>query len=174
MARNAHRITNKSNYNADSVIAYCNRSLVDVNDDFLIPFDAVKNDDANFFGTYRDNLTLFRQSDFIVRLLEGSTLTGVPATRLTAYNRDPRMKHLLTCSQDTAMLDLGVNGGNGGFRGVAPATGDPNASATTGINATKKNSCGYGLIVFIQATLRQMFSIHYINVTSLLTNAYFH
>jgi hypothetical protein len=138
LARNAHRITNKADYNPDSVIAFCDRSLVDVNDDFLIPFDAVKNDDANFFGTARDNLTFFRQSDFIVRLLEGSTLTGVPATRLTAYNRDPRMKHLLSCSQDTSMLDLGVNGGNGGFRGVAPATGDPNASATTGINATRR------------------------------------
>ena len=69
LARNAHRITNKANYNADSVIAFCNRSMVDINDDFLIPFDAVKNDDANFYGTFRDNLTQFRQSDFIVRLL---------------------------------------------------------------------------------------------------------
>lgn len=127
MARNAHRITNKSNYNADSVIAYCNRSLVDFNDDFLIPFDAVKNDDANFFGTFRDNLTLFRQSDFIVRLMDGTVFTGAAPTALNAYNRDPRMRHLLTCSQDTT-------NGNGGFRGVAPATGDPNA-ALTGVYA---------------------------------------
>lgn len=138
LARNFHRMTNKSSYLADSVIACCNRSLVDVNDDFDIPFDAVKNDDANFFGTFRDNLTLFRQSDFIVRLLDGTILSGVPATRLTAANRDPRMKHLLTCSQDTTMSELGVNGGNGGFRGVAPATGDPNSGATTGANALKR------------------------------------
>lgn len=131
LARNAHRITNKAIYNADSVIAYCNRSLVDINDDFLIPFDAAKNDDANFFGTYRDNLTLFRQSDFIVRLLDGTIFTGVTPTSATAYNRDPRMKHLLTCSQDTA-------NGNGGFRGVAPATGDPNSGSTTGPNALKR------------------------------------
>ncbi len=138
LARNAHRLTNKSIYNADSVIAYCNRSMVDVNDDFDIPFDAAKNDDANFFGTYRDNLTLFRQSDFIVRLLDGTVLSGVPATRLTAVNRDPRMKHMLSCSQDTTMSELGVNGGNGGFRGVAPASGDPNSGATTGPNALKR------------------------------------
>lgn len=131
LARNAHRITNKAIYNADSVIAFCDRSLVDINDDFNIPFDAVKNDDANFFGTYRDNLTLFRQSDFIVRLLDGTVLTGTPATSPYAHNRDPRMRHLLTCSQDTA-------NGNGGFRGVAPATGDPNAAATTGPNALKR------------------------------------
>ncbi len=131
MARNAHRITNKASYNADSVIAYCDRAITSSADDFVIPFDAVKNDDANFFGTYRDNLTLFRQSDFIVRLLDGTTLTGVTPTSATAFNRDPRMKHLLTCSQDTA-------NGNGGFRGVAPATGDPNSGSTTGPNALKR------------------------------------
>ncbi|MBL0056492.1 MAG: hypothetical protein IPP31_09890 [Chitinophagaceae bacterium] len=113
------------------MIAFCNRSLVDINDDFLIPFDAAKNDDANFFGTYRDNYTLFRQSDFIVRLLDGTIFTGVAPTSANAYNRDPRMKHLLTCSQDTT-------NGNGGFRGVAPATGDPNSGSTTGPNALKR------------------------------------
>lgn len=127
LARNAHRLTNKSIYNADSVIAFCNRSMVDVLDDFVIPFDAAKNDDANFFGTFRDNLTSFRQSDFIVKLLEGSLLTGVPASSATAFNRDPRMKHLLTCSEDTT-------NGNGGFRGVAPATGDPNGTLTGATN----------------------------------------
>ena len=130
MARNAHRITNKTTYNADSVIAFCDRSMVDVNDDFLIPFDAAKNDDANFFGIFRDNLTLFRQSDFIVKLLDGTILTSVagniPPTSATAFNRDPRMKHMLTCCEDTT-------NGNGGFRGVAAGTGDPNATALTGL-----------------------------------------
>lgn len=121
LARNSHRITNKAAYNADSVIAFCNRSMIDINDDFVIPFDAAKNDDTNFFGTYRDNLGAFRASDFIVRLLDGTTLTGVPATSATYFNRDPRMRHMLTCGEDTS-------NGNGGFRGVAPATGDPNAT----------------------------------------------
>jgi len=126
MARNYHRFTNKATYRADSVIAFCNRSMsaTDVNDDFLIPFDAAKNDDANFFGIYRDNLTLFRQSDFIVKLLDGTILTSVagniPPTPATWFNRDPRMKHMLTCSEDTT-------NGNGGFRGVAVGVGDPNA-----------------------------------------------
>ena len=127
LARNFHRLTNKSTYNADSVIYYANLSLATVNDDFVIPFDATKNDDTNFFGSYRDNLTLFRQSNFIVKLLEGSTITGVAATAATAYNRDPRMKHMLSASQDTT-------NGNGGFRGVDPGIGDPN-SALTGVYA---------------------------------------
>ncbi len=137
LARNAHRITNKAAYNADSVIAFCDRSMVDVNDDFVIPFDAVKNDDANFFGTYRDNLTTFRQSDFIVRLLDGTTLTNVPATSATAINRDPRLRHMLSASQDTT-------NGNGGYRGVSPATGDPNFGVTTGANALRRVATLWG------------------------------
>jgi hypothetical protein len=131
MARNAHRITNKANYNADSVIAFCNRSISTSADDFLIPFDAAKNDDANFLGTFRNNLSLFRQSDFIVKLLDGTTLAGVTPSSANAYTRDPRMKHLLTCSEDTT-------NGNGGFRGVGPGTGDPFATTLTGTNARKR------------------------------------
>jgi Starch-binding associating with outer membrane len=123
LARNAHRITNKASYNADSVIAYCNRSLATSTDDFLIPFDGAKNDDANFFGTFRNNLNLFRQSDLIVRLLDGTVLANTLPTSATAFNRDPRMRHLLTCSEDTT-------NGNGGFRGVGPATGDAFATLT--------------------------------------------
>jgi hypothetical protein len=123
MARNAHRITNKASYNADSVIAFCDRSFTTSADDFLIPFDAAKNDDANFFGPFRNNLALFRQSTFIVNLLDGTSLTGLASTPANAYNRDPRMKHMLTCSEDTT-------NGNGGFRGVAPSVGDPNVLLT--------------------------------------------
>jgi hypothetical protein len=117
LARNFHRITNKASYNADSVIYYCDRSLSVVTDDFVIPFDATKNDDTNFYGTYRDNLTVFRQSNYIVKLLDGTILSGVAPTSATAGNRDPRMKHMLTASQDTT-------NGNGGFRGVDPGLGD--------------------------------------------------
>lgn len=117
LARNFHRVTNKSIYNADSVIFYCDKSMGVVDDDFLIPFDASKNDDTNFYGTYRDNLTTFRQSNYIVKLLDGSLLSDSAASAAFAYNRDPRMKHMLSASQDTT-------NGNGGFRGVDPGLGD--------------------------------------------------
>jgi hypothetical protein len=128
LARNFHRLTNKSTYSADSVIKYCNLSLSSIADDFVVPFDAQKNDDANFFGTFRDNLTVLRQSNFIVRLLDGSTLTGVPATTATAYNRDPRMRHMLSASHDSTTTN-----GNGGYRGVDPGLGDP-ADATQALS----------------------------------------
>ena len=122
LAKNFHRFTNKAGmYNADSVIKYCDLAMGSVNDDFVIPFDATKNDDASFYGTYRNNLTSFRQSNFIVKLLDGTSLTGssTPATI------DPRISHMLSASQD-------LTNGNGGYRGVDPAIGDP-FSALTGV-----------------------------------------
>lgn len=121
LAQNFNRVSNKSTYQPDSVIYYCNLSMNSVDDDFVIPFDATKNDDANFFGTYRNNLSSFRQSNYIVKLLDGTTLSGVAASSTTAYNRDPRMKHMLSASHDTT-------NGNGGYRGVDPGLGDPNRS----------------------------------------------
>lgn len=121
LAQNFNRVSNKSTYNPDSVIFYSNKSFATVDDDFVIPFDASKNDDANFFGTYRNNLTSFRQSSYIVKLLDGTTLTGIPASSANAYNRDPRIKHMLSASHDTT-------NGNGGYRGVDAGLGDPNNS----------------------------------------------
>lgn len=128
LARNWNHLSNKSSYNADSVIKYCNNSLTGLADDFLIPFDASKNDDTNFFGPYRDNLTLFRQSNFMVQLLDGTTLAGNSWTN----NRDPRISHMLSTSADTS----GTN--NGGYRGVSPGLGDPLSASTSGVNFRRR------------------------------------
>jgi hypothetical protein len=117
-ARNWHHQTNKSTYNADSVIDFCDKSMASTADDFLIPFDAQKNDDANFFGPFRDNLTFLRQSNYIVKLLDGTLL----ANSKGGPNVDPRIKHMLSASADT------TGSGNGGYRGVDPGIGDPNLS----------------------------------------------
>ncbi|RZK45643.1 MAG: hypothetical protein EOO94_04035, partial [Pedobacter sp.] len=68
-----------------------------------------------------------------VKLLDGTILSGVPASPASAANRDPRLRHMLTASQDTT-------NGNGGFRGVDPGIGDPNVASTTGPNALKRVS----------------------------------
>ncbi|MEJ7738912.1 MAG: SusD/RagB family nutrient-binding outer membrane lipoprotein [Chitinophagaceae bacterium] len=133
LARNWHHLTNKASYNADSVIAFCDKSLAATGDDFLVPFDAQKNEDANFFGTYRNNLTFFRQTNFIVKLLDGTTLSGSNAFS----NRDPRIRHMLAASGDTAT-------GNGGYRGLDPGLGDPLFTFTTGVNANKRVAAPWG------------------------------
>jgi hypothetical protein len=133
LARNWHHQTNHANYNADSVISFCDKSFSSGADDFLVPFDATRNDDANFFGTYRDNLGSFRQSNFVVHLLDGTTFTG----NTLGYNRDPRIAHMLSASQDTT-------NGNGGYRGVDPGAGDPFNGVTTGANARKRVAVPWG------------------------------
>jgi hypothetical protein len=122
LAQNFHRYTNKPGYTtrfADSVILHVNAAFASGNDDFLIPFDATKNDDTNFFGSYRDNLTTFRQTKWIVSLLDGSFFNG----STTYVNRDPRLRHMLVASHDST-------NGNGGYRGVDPGLGDVGAGNT--------------------------------------------
>jgi len=124
LARNFMRYSNKANFNttlADSVIYYVDRSFVSGADDFLIPFDASKNEDANFFGPYRNNMATFRQTHMITRLLDGTTLAG---DTVPYANRDPRIRHMLSASQDTS-------NGNGGYRSVEPGQGDPQNANTT-------------------------------------------
>jgi hypothetical protein len=62
LALNYGHLTNKSNYQPDSVIKFVDLAMSGVGDDFCIPFDATRNDDANFYGTYRDNLTTFSRA----------------------------------------------------------------------------------------------------------------
>ncbi|MCG2616566.1 SusD/RagB family nutrient-binding outer membrane lipoprotein [Terrimonas sp. NA20] len=122
LAMNFHRLTNKAEYTsrfADSVIKYVDRSFINSNEDFVIPFDASKNDDSNFYGPYRDNLTTFRQTKMIVGLLDGSLMAGAQ----TFANRDPRIRHMLSASNDTT-------NGNGGYRGLEPGIGEPNTGNT--------------------------------------------
>jgi hypothetical protein len=141
LARNYNHLSNKATYNVDSVIKFCDLSLSDRDggDDFLVPFSATKNDDANFFGPYRGNLgdgtapfVPYRASNFIVRLLDGTTLIG----NTTVAARDPRLRHMLSASQDTT--------GNGGYRGVDPGVGDAFATTTTGANARKRAASLWG------------------------------
>ena len=115
LARNYNHLSKKTGlYRPDSVIKYCDSALAVVADDFCVPFDATVNNNANYFGTFRDNMTAMRQSNFIVRLLDGTIFSEVS----NKATRDPRLSHMLTMSHDTT-------NGNGGYRGVDPAQGDP-------------------------------------------------
>lgn len=134
LAHNAGHLSNKTGiYNPDEVIDFCNKSLLTIQDDFLIPFDASKNDDTNFFGPYRNNLTNFRQSNLIVQLLDGTLLAGSNVID----NRDPRIRHLLSASQDTT-------NGNGGYRGVTPGAGDPNYSSSNPVLQRQRVAAPFG------------------------------
>lgn len=134
LAHNYNHLSRKSTlYDPAKVIEYCDKSMTVIADDFLVPFDGTKNDDTNFFGPYRDNLTFVRQGAFIVRLLDGFALAG----SRTFANRDPRIRHMLSASQDTT-------NGNGGYVGIEPGIGDPNATSTVPANMRKRAAAPWG------------------------------
>jgi hypothetical protein len=113
LARSQIHLTNKTTFNADSVIAYCNASLSSAAgaDDAFVPYNGNTTDDANFYGPLRNNLRLFRQSTYLTNLLAGrnvifknhpDSLRGV----------DPRLSLMLMPSRD------------GNYRGMDPITGE--------------------------------------------------
>lgn len=119
MARNYHRLTNKADYKADSVIRYVDLSFTNNNENAFVPHAGTRNDDTNPMGPARDNFSVRRQSRFIVQLLDGTILRGSAA----APNRDPRIRGMLSVSPDTSFISPTMTELNGGYRFLTPAVG---------------------------------------------------
>ncbi|QQL49228.1 SusD/RagB family nutrient-binding outer membrane lipoprotein [Mucilaginibacter ginkgonis] len=113
MATNALHLSNKATFSADSVAKYVDLSFASNADNASVQNTGSNSGDANFWGPTRGNLAGFRQSDFIVRLLDGRILAGKAAQDTLA---DPRLPLLLNRSKDRT------------YRGVIPPLGDPNSS----------------------------------------------
>ena len=120
LAINAHRLTNKPNYNADKVIEYVDKALASNADNAMIQFAGTVSSDANFFGPMRNNIASMRQTKFIVGLLDGTNpelkdekLVGKdPATEFAGQHlKDPRLTAMLAPAPD------------GQYRGVTPGAG---------------------------------------------------
>lgn len=133
-ARNAHRLTNKSTYDADKVIALCDASLASNTDNATVPFLGSVVDDVNNLGTLRNFFALARQSAYIVGLLDGTNPVQLGA-------RDPRLRLMLapSAAPDTVVrgatnnVTTATNIPNlwGTYTGAAPATAA--ASANLGV-----------------------------------------
>ncbi|MDD5149268.1 MAG: SusD/RagB family nutrient-binding outer membrane lipoprotein [Flavobacterium sp.] len=91
LARNANNLSNKATYDADEVISFVDNSFTSINDDCTVKFAGTSSSDANFYGPMRNNLSSYRQSDFIVKAMDGTIFTGVI---------DPRMQAVLVPSSD--------------------------------------------------------------------------
>lgn len=146
LARNKHHLTNKGIYNPDLVMAYVDSAFTSGADNFYCPHNATRNDDANFFGTFRDNLGGRRQSRFIVQLLDGTILpaTGTGTPSIWA-NRDPRLGALCTSSLDS-VTGITATAVNGGYRYFTAQAGDPNGTSLTvaGTTGTRRVSTLWG------------------------------
>lgn len=119
MARNYHRLTNKADYKADSVIRYVDLSLASNADNAFVPHSATRNDDTNPMGPARDNFSVRRQSRFIVQLMDGTILRG----NSVSTSRDPRIRGMLSISPDTSFISPTMTALNGGYRFLLPSVG---------------------------------------------------
>ncbi|HUF50011.1 MAG TPA: RagB/SusD family nutrient uptake outer membrane protein [Longimicrobiales bacterium] len=104
LAMNLNHYSNKSTYKPADVIAAVDLSLASNADDavFIYPGVATDNSDLNFWGRSRGNLASYRQTQFVLELMNGTQFDGVV---------DPRMSRMLAASPD------------GQFRGIDPNIG---------------------------------------------------
>jgi hypothetical protein len=104
-----NHFSNKATYKPDEIISDVDNSLSGNADDPLLAYTATAADassDYNFFGRTRNNHTLYRQTQFMVNLMNGTDFGGTV---------DPRMSRMLAPAPDGVFrgLDINVNGFGG-------------------------------------------------------------
>jgi len=116
-ALSLNHFSNKSTYNPAAVIADVDRSFASNSDDALLPYPGLSTDNAdrNFWGPSRGNINNYRQTQFIVNLMNGTQFGGT---------QDPRMTRMLSPSADGTCC-LGLDPNVVGFGGI-PAAKIPN------------------------------------------------
>jgi len=95
-----NHFSNKSTYNPAQVIADVDASFASTADDFLLTYPNTNNDDINFWGRTRNNLTNYRQTKFIVELMNGTQFGGTI---------DPRMSRMLSPAPDGQYRGFDIN-----------------------------------------------------------------
>jgi hypothetical protein len=115
-ALHLNHYSNKSTYDPAAVIADVDRSFAGNADDALLQYPAQQpNDDRNYYGATRQTIQLYRQTQFVVDLMNG---TQFPATV------DPRMSRMLAPAPDGQYRGLDPN--QPGFGPITDPTQRPN------------------------------------------------
>lgn len=109
MARSFNHLSNKTTYNADSVIFYCNLAVNDNVDNSTMRFaNTGITGTSNFYGPYRANVGTMRQTAFVSNLMSGTntTFSGVP---------DPRAAYIIRENTNGTFKGVTPNGGTSGL-----------------------------------------------------------
>ena len=106
LALNLNHYTNKASYDPAAVIAAVDNSFTSNADDALLAYPATTNDDTNFWGRSRGNLVSYRQTDFVLELMNGVEFGGTV---------DPRMTRMLAPSPDGVYRGMDADVGTGGI-----------------------------------------------------------
>ncbi|WP_299390555.1 SusD/RagB family nutrient-binding outer membrane lipoprotein [uncultured Gelidibacter sp.] len=120
LAINAHRLTNKGTYNADTVIGYVDKALSGNQDDASIRFDGIVSANTNFFGPLRGNIGYYRQTKFIMGLLDG---TNPELTDPNLIGADPVFNDPEAHLKDPRITAMMAPSPDGQYRGISPITG---------------------------------------------------
>ncbi len=105
LALHLNHYTNKSTYKPADVIAAVNQSFTSNADDALLAYPGTQNDDINFLGRTRGNFNAYRQTRFVVGLMDGTEFGGAV---------DPRMSRMLAPAPDGVYRGLDINVANFG------------------------------------------------------------
>jgi len=103
LALHLNHYSNKASYDPAAVIAEVDLSFAGNADDALLTYPNTSTDfaDYNFWGARRQNIQLYRQTQFIVNLMDGTQFGGVV---------DPRMSRMLAIdSANTTYRGLDIN-----------------------------------------------------------------
>lgn len=103
LALSLNHFSNKPSYDPARVIRLVDSSFAGNFDDALLTYPCTSTDfaDCNFWGISRNNITLYRQTQFIVGLMNGTQFGGAV---------DPRMSRMLAIdSANTTYRGLDVN-----------------------------------------------------------------
>ena len=114
MAINANHYSDRpAMYNPANVIAWVDSSFTSNADDALLTYPNTNNDDINFLGRTRGNFNAYRQTQFVVGLMDGTQFGVV----------DPRLTRMLAPAPDGVYrgLDINIANSNG-----LPASQIPN------------------------------------------------
>ena len=120
LALNLNHYSNKSSYVPAEVIAAVDRSFTGNADNALLTYPNTNNDDISFLGRTRGNFQTYRQTQFVVNLMNGTQFGGVV---------DPRMSRMLSPSPD------------GQYRGL-----DPNVIGFGALDSLRRPNNFYGFV----------------------------
>jgi len=118
LALHLNHLTKKATYDAARVMAEVDSSFTGNADDALMSYTAGSPDnlDRNFWGATRDNITNYRQTQFIVNLMNGTAFGGGADSNAV----DPRMRRMLAPSPDGQYRGLDINVAGGGILPTVP------------------------------------------------------
>jgi len=100
LAIHLNHYSNKAAYAPLQVMAEVDSSFVSNADDAMLIYPNTNNDDINFWGRTRNNISSYRQTLFVLGLMNGTQFGGIV---------DPRMNRMLSPSPDGVYRGLDPN-----------------------------------------------------------------